>query len=181
MTEAPTKLPLKTEKSEAAKKSQAPAPRGSHPFESLRQEIDRLFDEFATGWPRLSFGRRADLQPFWPAGTAGLGVATDVAESEKEYRVTAEIPGLDEKDVEVTVSSGVLTMKGEKKEEFEESKKDFYRSERSYGSFQRSFRLPEDVDADKIEASLNKGVLTVVLPKTAEAQKTARKVAIKSK
>lgn len=169
MAETATKLSVKTDKSEPAKK--ASAAHVWHPFENLHREIDRLFEDFGKGWPRLSFDGKSDV----------LDIATDVTESDKDYRVTAEIPGMDEKDVEVTVASGMLTMKGEKKEEYEETKKDFYRSERSYGAFQRSFRLPEDVDQEKIEASLKKGVLTVVLPKTAEAQKKARKVEIKSK
>jgi HSP20 family protein len=181
MAETATKLPLKTDKSESAEKAPAPTARTWHPFESLHREIDRLFDDFSVGWPRLSLGERNEVAPFRRMARLGLEVATDVTETEKEYRVTAEIPGLDEKDVEVNLASGVLTMKGEKKEEFEESKKDFYRSERSYGAFQRSFRLPEDVDPEKIEASLKKGVLTVVLPKTAEAQKKTRKVEIKAK
>ena len=167
--ESATKLSIKTDNTEPAKK--ASAARVSHPFESLHREIDRLFEDFGKGWPRLSFDVKSDV----------LDIATDVTESDKDYRIAAEIPGMDERDVEVTVASGVLTMKGEKKEEYEETKKDFYRSERSYGAFQRSFRLPEDIDPDKIEASLKKGVLTVVLPKTAEAQKKARKVEIKSK
>ena len=169
MAETATKLSVKTDKAEPAKKT---SPAGVwHPFENLHREIDRLFEDFGKGWPRLSFDGKSDV----------LAIATDVTESDKDYRVTAEIPGMDEKDVEVTVASGMLTMKGEKREEYEETKKDFYRSERSYGAFQRSFRLPEDVDQEKIEASLKKGVLTVVLPKTAEAQKKARKVEIKSK
>jgi len=170
MVETASKLAVKTDKSEPAKKK-ASAAQVWHPFENLHREIDRLFEDFGKGWPRLSFDGKSDV----------LAIATDVTESDKDYRVTAEIPGMDEKDVEVTVASGMLTMKGEKREEYEETKKDFYRSERSYGAFQRSFRLPEDVDQEKIEASLKKGVLTVVLPKTAEAQKKARKVEIKSK
>lgn len=181
MAEAATKLPLRTEKSESPTKNGAPpVPRAWHPFESLHREIDRLFDEFGTGWPRLAFGQR-DVEPFRNFPTMGLDVATDVAETDKDYRITAEVPGMNEKDVEVTLSSGVLGIKGEKKEEFEETKKDYYRSERCYGSFERNFRLPDDVDAEHIEASLKKGVLLIVLPKTVEGRKKARKVEIKSK
>ena len=169
MAETATKLPVKSDKTEPAKK--APTAHLWHPFENLHREIDRLFEDFGKGWPRLPIDGKNGV----------LDIATDVTESDKDYRVTAEIPGMDEKDVEVTVATGVLTMKGEKKEAYEETKKDFYRSERSYGAFQRSFRLPEDIDPEKIEASLKKGVLTVVLPKTAEAQKKARKVEITSK
>ena len=179
MAESPSKAPSKTDRTSAPAKK-ASVPRPWHPFENLHQEIDRLFDEFSGGWPRLTFGRQ-ELEPFRNLPAVGLSVATDVAETDKDYRITAELPGLDEKDIEVTLSAGVLGIKGEKKEEFEETKKDYYRSERSYGSFQRSFRLPDDADAEKIEASLKKGVLTVVIPKTAEAQKPSRKVEVKSK
>ena len=173
MAEAATKLPLKTEK---AKKETALHP--WHPFENLRSEIDRLFDEFSVGWPRLPFGRQ--LEPIWRGGFE-LQPAVEVTEDDKEYRVTAELPGLDEKNVEVSLSDDVLTIKGEKKEETEEKKKDTYVSERRFGSFQRSFSLPDGVDANKIEASMRKGLLTVLLPKSAEAQKKSRKVEIKAK
>ena len=94
---------------------------------------------------------------------------------------------MDEKNIEVKLTDGVLTMKGERQEEKEEKKKrkeekkkDYYLQERSFGSFQRSFELPESVDADKIEASFKKGVLTVKMPKKAEAQKPAKKIDVKA-
>jgi HSP20 family protein len=87
---------------------------------------------------------------------------------------------MDEKNIEVKVVDGGLTIKGEKKDEREEKKKDYYLSERSYGSFERYFRLPESVDADKIEASFKNGVLTVTLPKKAEALKPAKKIEVKA-
>jgi HSP20 family protein len=87
---------------------------------------------------------------------------------------------MDEKNIEVTVSSGMLTLKGEKTEEKEEKEKDYYLSERSYGSFQRSFPIPDVVDVNKIEASFARGLLTIKLPKSAEAQSKAKKIAIKS-
>jgi HSP20 family protein len=102
--------------------------------------------------------------------------AVDVMENEKGYEITADLPGMDEKNVEVKVTDGVLTMKGERREEMEEKKKDYYLRERSYGSFQRSFELPDSVDADKIEANFKKGVLSVKLPKKVEAQKPAKKI-----
>jgi HSP20 family protein len=106
--------------------------------------------------------------------------AVDVVESEKAYEVTAELPGIDEKNIEVKVANGILTMKGEKQEEKEEKKKDYYLQERHYGSFERSFEIPEGVDPDKIEATFKKGVLTVTLPKKVEAQKPAKKVEVKA-
>jgi HSP20 family protein len=151
------------------------------PFESLRQEIDRLFDDFGVGF-RWPFGRSPFAgQPLfrremtWPAMPA-----VDVVESEKAYQITADVPGMDEKNIEVKVADGVMTIKGEKQEEKGEKKKDYYLQERSFGSFQRSFQLPETVDADKIEASFKKGVLTVMLPKKPEAQKPSKKIEVKA-
>ena len=106
--------------------------------------------------------------------------AVDVVESEKAYEITAELPGMDEKNIEVKVAEGGLTIKGEKQEEKEEKKKDYYLHERHFGSFERSFDVPESVDADKIEASFKKGVLTVTLPKKPEAQKPAKKIEVKA-
>ena len=83
---------------------------------------------------------------------------------------------MDEKNIDVKFSDGVLTIKGEKEEVKEEKKKDYYLSERSFGSFQRAFQVPDGVDADKIEANFKKGVLTVTMPKSAEAQKSAKKI-----
>ena len=176
MAENVTKLPVKRETME-------PAFIGSwHPFESLHREIDRLFDDFGMGF-RWPFGRSPLLaaeplfrrQMTWPKMPA-----VDIVESENAYEITADLPGMDEKNIEVKVADGVLTMKGEKQEEKEEKKKDYYLQERSFGSFQRSFELPESVDADKIEASFKKGVLTVRLPKKADAQKPAKKIEIKA-
>ena len=104
----------------------------------------------------------------------------DVVEKDKEYEITAELPGTDEKNVEIKLSNRTLTIKGEKKEEKEEREKDYYLSERRYGSFQRSFQVPDSVDAEKIEASFAKGVLTIRLPKTAEAQKSEKTIAVKA-
>ena len=106
--------------------------------------------------------------------------AVDLVESEKAYEITAELPGMDEKNIEVKVADGTLTIKGEKQEEKEEKKKDYYLRERSFGSFERSFAIPEGVDVDKIEASFKKGVLTLTLPKKPEAQKPAKKIDIKA-
>jgi len=171
-----SKVPVKTEK------TSAPAQATRRPFEGLRREIERVFDEFDVGrWP-APFGRSLfDVAPFWRREAAWpVAPAVDVAETEKGYEVTAELPGMDEKNIEVKFADGVLTIKGEKQEEKEEKKKDYYLSERSYGSFQRSFQVPEGVDADKIEASFKKGVLTVSLPKSAEAQKAEKKIAVKA-
>jgi HSP20 family protein len=161
MAEAITKLPVKTTGNETA-----PAPNQRRPFESLRREIDRLFDDFNGDVWRSRFGRSFfDVQPFWPReSTWATAPAVDIAET----------------DVEVKFADGVLTVKGEKQEEREEKKKDYYLNERNFGSFQRSFQAPDGVDADKIEASFKKGVLTVTLPKSAESQKAAKKITVKA-
>lgn len=104
----------------------------------------------------------------------------DVTETDKAYEIAAELPGMSDKNVEVKLADGVLTIKGEKQEEKEEKKKDYYLHERSFGSFQRAFQVPDGVDADKIEASFKNGVLTVTLPKSAQAQKTAKKIDVKA-
>jgi len=98
----------------------------------------------------------------------------DLVEKEDAYEITAELPGLDDKNVEIKLSNRTLTIRGEKSEEKEDKQKDYYLSERRYGSFQRSFQLPDGVDADKIDAKFTKGVLTVKLPKTAEAKKAEK-------
>lgn len=176
MAEAATKLAVKT-----GRTAERPAaPDVWRPFETLRREMNRLFDEFDGSWtPFKRWG--LNLEPFTRREAAwSAAPVVDIVEREKEYEITAELPGLDANDVEVKVSNGALTIKGEKKEEREEKKKDFYLSERRYGAFQRSFTLPDGIDADKIEATLKKGVLTVVLPKTAEAQKREKKIAVKA-
>jgi HSP20 family protein len=172
MAEA-TKLPVRNEKTSTI------APPAWRPFDNLRQEIDRLFDDFA--W-RSPFRRSVfDLAPFWSReGLSAATPAVDIAETEKAYEITAELPGMDEKNIEVKFADGVLTIRGEKQEEKEEKKKDYYMSERSYGSFQRSFQVPDGVDTDKIEASFKNGVLAVMMPKSMEAQKAAKKITVKA-
>lgn len=177
MAESATKLPIKNEKPAAPAQQAAWAP-----FDSLKREIDRIFDDFHPfGW-RLPVTRSTfDFElPRLPSTGWPLAPAIDVAEKEKEYEITAELPGLDEKDVEIKLSNHTLTIKGEKKEEREERQKDYYLSERRYGSFHRSFQLPEGIDANKIDATFTKGVLTVKLPKTAEAQKAEKTISIKA-
>jgi HSP20 family protein len=176
MAEAITKLPVKT--GEGKSPSVAPW----RPFETLRREIDRLFEDFDGGMWRSRFPRSMfDLQPLWSRESSWAATpAVDITETDKAYEITAELPGMDEKNIEVKFAEGVLTIKGEKKEEKEERKKDYYLSERSYGSFQRSFQVPDGVDTDKIEAIFKKGVLTVALPKNAEAQKAAKKIDVKA-
>ena len=177
MVETPTKLPVKTEK-----KSGAPmtAPTAWTPFESLRREIDRLFEGVGRGgWPFAAVRNPLDFA--WPHDAQWrMTPSVDVAESDKAFEITAELPGMSENDVELTLANGSLVIKGEKKDEREEQKADYYLSERRYGSFVRAFELPPGVDASKIEASFAKGVLTIKLPKTAEAQKSETKIPVKA-
>lgn len=172
MAQTATRLPIRTE---AGKPVQAAA---WPPFENLRNEIDRLFDNFGfTARPRRpAFG--FDLAQ--PAGDWAIAPAVDVAEKDGDFEITAELPGLDAKDVNVTVANGTLTIKGEKKENREEQKKDYYLSERRYGSFVRSFELPESVETGRIAASFANGVLTLKLPKSAKALQEARKIEVKA-
>jgi HSP20 family protein len=176
MAEAVTKLPIKTE-GEAAERGAAEW----RPLANLRREIDRLFEDFGWGITRRPSGRTLfDVEPFWRGEFAfGKAPACDIAEKEKEYEITAELPGLDESNIDVKFADGLLTIRGEKREEKEEKKKDYYLSERRFGSFHRSFMVPEAVDADKIAATFKNGVLTVSLPKSPEAQKKEKKIAIK--
>jgi HSP20 family protein len=175
MAEAATKLVVKNEE------KKPPATTEFHPFANLRREIDRLFDDIEWGSWRLPTPRSLfDVEPLWRGDMGWSKVpAVDVTDTEKTYEVTAELPGMDEKNVEVKFANGVLTIKGEKKEEKEEKQKDYHLSERRYGSFQRSFTVPDGVDADKIEATFKNGILTVSLPKTPEAQKKEKQIAIK--
>lgn len=141
------------------------------PFLSLKKEMDRVFDEFWKDFPSVNLleRRRGTFTP-----------TVDVTDTDDALKIAAEIPGLDEKDIDVTLTNDTLIIKGEKKEEKEEKTNDYYRMERSYGSFVRSIPLPTEVDATKVQASLKKGVLTVTLPKTAKAVSEAKKIAVKT-
>jgi HSP20 family protein len=176
MAEAESKLPVKSEK------GTIPALSGWGVFESLHREIDRLFDAFDGEFWSSPFRRSAfSAEPFWKRELTWTAMpAVDIAESDKSYEITAELPGMDEKNIDVKLSNGGLTIRGEKQEEKEEKKKDYCIQERRFGSFERSFVLPNGVDRDNIEATFKKGVLTVKLPKTAEAQKAEKKITVKT-
>lgn len=141
------------------------------PFYALQRQMHRLFDDF--------FG---DLQPW--RGLSDLETAfvprMDVAETDKEIAVTAELPGMEQKDIDISLHDGMLTVKGEKKHQNEEKKDGLYHAERSYGSFSRSVVLPAEVDEDKIEASYKDGVLKIRLPKTEPQKAQAKKIQIKA-
>lgn len=155
-------------------------PATSGAWHTLRQEMDRLFDRFSGGFESMSLQPFTHMQRLWSPGMTGFAsLAVDVAENEKAYTITAELPGVDEKDVQVSVDDDMLVIKGEKHQEKEEKNKNHYVSERSYGAFQRMFSLPRDTDGAKVEARFQNGVLTVSVPKSAEKQQT-RKVEVKT-
>lgn len=153
------------------KKDQPMVSAGRNPFEDLHTQMNQLFDGFFDNFERSSW---------LPSAAKGLSPSFDVAETDEAIEVTAELPGMDEKDIDVTLDENVLTIKGEKKEEHEERKKDYHVSERSYGVFQRSFSLPEGIEKDKVDAKFKKGVLHVTLPKAAEVKTDKKKIDILS-
>jgi HSP20 family protein len=142
-------------------------------IDTLHREMDRLFEDL---WRER--GRFSILPAI--SSTGGSWPSIDETEDEKGYRISVELPGMDQKDVEVTLADGVLTIRGEKKQEDTEKRWDYYRTERSYGSFRRVLAIPGEVDESKIQASFRKGVLTVDLPKSEEAQKKVKHIDIKA-
>lgn len=166
---------------QAAETPETAGKEGAHRFEMLRREVDRLFDEFGPSNWRLPFrrglsfelpGPRREHFPHTPA--------IDMVETPDGYTLTVEVPGLTEKDVEVKMSGHHLSIRGEKTEEKVEETDTYYMSERSYGSFHRSFRLPEGADESGITAEMAKGVLKVIVPKTADAKKGEKTIKIKA-
>ena len=179
MTKAVEKVPVKHESMEP------PSAARINPMTRLRTEVDDVFDRFFGHEMSMAplFRRMTEMKPEWDWHRKtgfDLTPTVDVTESDKAYEMTAEMPGMDEKDFELVLAEGMLTLKGEKREEHEEHEKDYRLNERRYGAFQRAFRLPDGVDAGKVNAEFAKGVLHVTLPKSKEAQLKQRKVPIKS-
>ena len=144
-----------------------------HPIVALQKEMNRMFDNFSKSvFDVPSLNREMGF-------AKSITPKIDVVETEKEIKVTAELPGMEEKDIEVNFSRDMLVIKGEKKAEKEEKKEDYYFMERSYGSFHRAIPVSAGVDREKVEASFKNGVLKVTLPKTEEAQKETKKIEIK--
>lgn len=139
---------------------------------SLHREIDRAINEFLGG----------DLAPVGGNGANGgrLAPRMDVAESETAFEVTADLPGVEQKDVEVSLSDGVLRIAGERKSEKEEKKKNYHQIERNFGRFERAMSLPDGIDEAKIAANFKDGVLRLTLPKSQKARETTKKIEIKS-
>lgn len=172
MAERSSKLAVKTEA--------APAPSGPGPwapFDTLRREVNRLFEDFTP-----DFWRSPNVAvTTWP-GLAEwvLTPAVDVAEQDGSFRITAELPGIAASDIQVKISDGRLSISGEKSHGEKEERADYYRSERQFGKFQRSFTLPDSVEVDKIKASFANGVLTVSLPKSEKAKASGKTIEVKA-
>lgn len=148
--------------------------RSEDPFFSLQREVNRLFDRFWDEWDDFGLSRS------WVDGTTGLfRPKVDVVEDDDEFVVTAEVPGIDEKDIDISIQDGVLLIRGKKEEEKEQEGKERYRYERVYGSFHRSIPLPGEIDDSKVTAQLKNGVLKITLPKTEEAQKSVKKIPVR--
>lgn len=143
--------------------------RDTDPILSLQYEMNRMFESL--------FEVPVGLHPM--AQFDSFAPSIDVYETDKEIRVDVELPGLNEKDIDISLGNNVLTISGKKETEETEKNKSFYRHERSYGSFRRTIQLPDDVDEDKIEATYKKGILKIVLPKTAQSVSLRRKIEIK--
>lgn len=141
----------------------------SSPFTSLRREMNRIFDNFFSDFR---------LEPY--GGGTGWSPRINIKETDKEVEISAELPGMDEKDIDLSISDDRIILRGEKKLEHEEKVDNFYRMECSYGSFHREIPLPSEVETDQVTAKFKKGVLTVHLPKKAEAQKYLKKISIKT-
>lgn len=140
---------------------------------AMRSEVNRVFEQFERGWPRFpSMFRRGTEQ--------GLVPEFDVHENAKQLTIEADLPGVDQKDVTVTLANGLLTIKGERKTERDRNQENYYMAERSYGVFKRSLRLPETIDEKTLEAKFDKGVLIIVAQKRPEAQKAERKIEVKT-
>ena len=141
-----------------------------NPFAMMQREMNRIFDSFNRNW---GVGAYPDV-------TGSFMPRLDVTEDAKAFTVTAELPGMNEKEIDLSLSGDTLTIRGEKKEEKEDKNKNYYYSERSYGSFMRSVPLPRQVATDQVSASFKKGVLTITLPKTAAALEATKKIDVKS-
>jgi HSP20 family protein len=172
MTADKKPVPITRAASEKPEAAMVPTEPGWEPFLSLRREIDKLFDDMTWRPSRLFEMRPWTRVPTLPAA--------DIVEKDGDFVMTLDVPGMDEKDIEVKLSDNAVTIRGEKTEEKQEEKEDYRLSERRHGSFVRTFSLPDSVDADKISAAYDKGVLKLVLPKTDSAKKKQRTIEVKA-
>lgn len=141
------------------------------PLSQLRTEVDRVFDDFPVRWPTFNLSPR--LAAFLPSP------AVEMTETDKAYKITVEVPGIPADRIDVEAEKGLLVIKGEKKEEREEKERDYTRSERSYGSFERRISLPADAELDAIHAKASDGVLKITIPRDHKAVPSRRKIEIK--
>ncbi len=148
------------------------------PLAQLHQEIDRLFDTVFRGFGLGGWPLSAD-EPSAPLAGGMLKPTLDISATDKEYTVSVEVPGVDEKDIHIELVGNTLTIRGEKRQETEEKGKNFYRKERAYGAFQRILSLPGDADQEGIEASFSKGVLTITIPRRAQEEKEGKTIEIR--
>ena len=147
-----------------------------HPLMKFHRDMNKMFSEAFRGFEMAPFGLH---QPLFPRlANDMLKPTLDLGASEKEYNITVEIPGVDEKDVKLEIVNDTLTIRGEKKQEKEEKEKNYYRVERSYGSFQRMLSLPEDADQDGVKATFKNGILTITLPRKALPESTVKKIEV---
>lgn len=149
--------------------------RGAKNLWDMQREMNEMFDDFFA-----SPFKMAPMQRMMEMGDS-FSPGIDLSETDKEIIITTDLPGMDEKDIHLTIESDVLTISGTKEKETETKEARFYRKERSYGSFSRSISLPGKVDIDKVDATFNKGVLKVVVPKPAGVNESVRKIPIKTK
>lgn len=148
------------------------------PWQQLHQDVDRLFDQTFQGFGLTPFGFS---RPSFPRFSDGILKPTlDLGVTDKAYTITVEIPGVNEKDVKLEIVNDTLTISGEKKQEKEEKDKNYYRMERSYGSFQRVLSLPEDADQNDVNASFKKGVLTITMPRKALPKSEVKHIEVRS-
>ena len=142
------------------------------PFNMLRRDIDRVFGDFLGDW------RWPDRMNMLDRQMGSFLPEIDVKETDKEFRVTADLPGLHEKDLEVTFVEGALSIKGEKRQEHEEERGNMFHSERRYGAFERMIPLSSDIDLNKAKASFKKGVLKITLPETENARSNRKTIPV---
>lgn len=159
-------IPWSRQVSRLPVRSETAHERDDHPLLALHRDVNRLFDNVFRGFGAPSLGFEHSLA--WPS--------LELAETDGEIRVIAELPGLDEKDVELVVDDGILTLRGEKRSEVEDKDRGY--SERSYGRFERRISLPRGVEPDRAAAVFRNGVLTVTLPKSAAANENVRRIPV---
>jgi HSP20 family protein len=172
MTADTKPVPITRAAKEKPETAMVPTEPGWEPFVSLRREIDKLFDDMTWRPSRLFETRPWTRMPALPAA--------DIVEKNGDFVMTLDVPGMNQKDIAVKLSDNAVTIRGEKTEEKQEEKEDYRLSERRHGSFVRTFSLPDSVDADKISATYDKGVLKLVMPKTDSAKKKQRTIEVKA-